>query len=288
MATAYVRSSLNFLRWRLIPIRALGKVKNMLAFRAAPPRVSLAFDSARLAELRVKGYCSAGRIGKDELREINENYRSRAEAIESRSEGHPFANIFESRDITSDNPVFRLALSNHVLAAAQAYFDGRFVFDSIQVLRSFPTSGNLRESQKWHRDYGDNKSLHFIMYLNDVTTDDDGPFVFIDRQVSRKVRSFPYIRRLTDEQIAREIGTRDFATFFGEAGEAIFVDPAVCYHFGSRCSNPRTAIFITFNTATPYEPMVEPLKSARVRALAEARKVRRDLPVEYLAAILRV
>lgn len=287
MATAYVRNGLTFLRWRLIPVRALGKLKNILAFHPKPPAIHAPFDSARLGDLRETGYCRADGADADELHRIAEVYGARAQVVESRDSGHPFENIFRAQDIAADNPLFRLALSDRILNAAHAYFGGRFVFDSIQVLRSFPTSGELRESQKWHRDFGDSKSLHFIMYLNDVTEDADGPFVFIDRNVSRRVRSMPFIRRLTDDQIEREIGTREFAKFFGRAGEAIFVDPAACYHFGSRCSNPRTAVFITFNTSTPYEPMVEPLKSNRARALTEARKVRPDLPEGYLASILR-
>lgn len=287
MATAYVRDGLTFLRWRLIPVRALGKLKNMLAFHPAPPAIDPVFDQASLAALRERGYCAAGRADAEELGDILTVYGPRAEEVESRASGHPFANVFRAEDIASENPVFRLALSDRILSVAHAYFGGRFVFDSIQVLRSFPTSGDLRESQKWHRDFADSKSLHFIMYLNDVTEDADGPFVFVDRKVSRKVRSMPFIRRLTDDQIERETGTREFAKFYGQAGEAIFIDPAACYHFGSRCSNPRTAVFITFNTATPYEPMVEPLKSQRARALVEARKVRSDLPEGYLASILR-
>lgn len=287
MATAYVRNGLTFLRWRLIPVRALGKLRNMLAFRPVPPAVEPAFDRNRLAELRERGYCAAGETDAEDLRAMVAVYGPRGEEVERRESGHPFANIFRPDDIDAGNPVFRLAFSERVLSAAHAYFGGRFLFDSIQVLRSFPTSGDLRESQKWHRDYGDSKSLHFIMYLNNVKDDADGPFVFVDREVSKKVRSLPIIRRLTDEQIERETGSREFTKFYGEAGEAILVDPAACYHFGSRCSNPRTAVFITFNTDTPYEPMVEPLKSHRARAAAEARKVRPDLPEGYMAAILR-
>lgn len=285
MATAMLKDTYGFLRWRLVPVRMLGKVKNALARPSVPPRPDNAFDRAKIREIETKGYCEAVPIPADELAAIKAIYGPRAAEVAPREGGHPFENIVRAEDYTADNPVFRLALSEDILGAADAYFGGQFLFDSIQVLHSFPTEGALRASQKWHKDYGDSKSLHFIAYVNDVTRDEDGPFVFVDRETSKSVAKSPFIRRIEDDKIRREIGKDEFETFYGEAGEAILVDPSACYHYGSRCKNPRTAIFITFNTATPYEPMCEPLRGARKQAAAEARKVRPDLPGDYLDAI---
>ena len=66
------------------------------------------------------------------------------------------------------------------------------------------------------------------------------------------------------------------------------MDPAVCYHYGSRCKIPRTAVFVTFNTHVPYTEMMDPLGSHRAQAAREARKVRPDLSGEYIDSILQV
>lgn len=285
MATAILKDTYGFLRWRLVPVRMLGKIKAALARPSVPPSGAKGLDPARLREIESKGYCQATPVPAATLAEINDIYRPRTAKVQSRDVGHPFENVALAQDYTADNPVFRLALSEEVLGAADAYFGGQFLFDSIQVLHSFPTEGPLRASQKWHKDYGDSKSLHLIAYLNDVTDEDAGPFVFVDRETSKSVGKSPIIRRIEDEQIRQEIGGKSFDVFYGEAGEAILVDPSACYHYGSRCKRPRTAIFITFNTATPYEPMCEPLRGARRQAAAEARKVRPDLPGDYLDAI---
>ena len=288
MASTALKDTASFLRWRLVPVRKLGKVKNQLTGHAAPPPRESHFDAGRLEQLNALGYCPATPINPDQLAAIRDIYMPRGDEVVPTDTGHPFENVVRPEDFNAENPLFQLAFSEGILGAAQAYFGGKFSFASIQVARSFPTPGALRESQKWHRDYGDAKSLHFIMYLNDVTTDEHGPFVFVDKQVSKKVKRSPIIRRLTDEQIAAEIGSDEFETFYGESGSAILVDPATCYHFGSRCQIPRTAVFVTFNTHVPYTEMMNPLGSHRAQAAREARKVRPDLSGEYIDSILQV
>jgi hypothetical protein len=172
-----------------------------------------------------------------------------------------------------------------VLDAADAYFGGRVTLDSIQVLWSFPTD-DLRESQMWHRDYGDAKSFHCITYLNDVQSDADGPFVFVDRNDTRRIRSSPIIRRIDDVTFERELGNGKVHSFFGLAGESVFVDPAVCYHYGSRCETGRLAVFVTFNTDRPFVPAQSPLRENRQRVLDAAKLIRPDLDEVYLRRLL--
>ena len=59
MANAVLYDTANFLRWRLVPVRKLGKVKNQLVGRAAPPRRATSFDPDRLAQLQAVGCCPA-------------------------------------------------------------------------------------------------------------------------------------------------------------------------------------------------------------------------------------
>ncbi|MEM6474691.1 MAG: hypothetical protein AAF687_00845 [Pseudomonadota bacterium] len=288
MASAALHDTANFLRWRLVPVRKLGKMKNKLVGHPGPQPRATSFDAERLEELKAKGYCKALPVDPALVDEIRALYLPRGEDVVPTDNGHPFANIMPPEEYKATNPVFRLAFSDDILNAVEAYFDGKFSFASIQVTHSFPTSGELRESQKWHRDYGDSQSLHFVMYVNDVLEEDGGPLSLIDRDTSKKVNRSPVIRRLTDAEIAAEVGSEDYVRFYGKAGEAILMDPATCYHFGSRCRTPRTAVFITFNTHVPYTDMMQPLGSHRAAAAAEARKVRPDLSGDYIDSILQV
>lgn len=268
------------LRWRLIPVRYAGKVRrSMSPRRPQAPRTELA------ERIRQKGYSPGPTIDQQTIESIREIYRPRAAQVKPTSGGHPFVNLFAAEDISPENPVFRFAVSPEVLDRAHDYFSGRLIFDSIQYLYSWPTEGPLLESQKWHRDFGDSTSFHCIAYVNDVLSDDDGPFGFVDRNDTAKIGKSLLIRRIDDEQFSRELGHGQHHKFLGHAGESVFVDPAKCYHYGSRCKRPRHALFVTFNTDRPYVGAIPLIRDNAERAVAAARVVRPDLNEKYLRAV---
>lgn len=181
----------------------------------------------------------------------------------------------------------QFTFSPKILDVAHDYFHGRFLFDSIQVLYSWPTNHRPRESQLWHRDYGDSRSLHCITYLRDVTTADDGPFVFADKQDSKRIRRTLRIRRIPDDCFARELGAGCSRTFLGKAGDSVWVDPSACYHYGSRCNQPRLAAFITFSTDRPFEAPTKPMIENADALLRTAASLRPDLSKGYLQHLFR-
>ena len=176
-------------------------------------------------------------------------------------------------------------MSPAVLDVADDYFGGRFSVDSIQLLYSWPTEGPLRASQYWHKDYGDSRSLHCVAYVTDVFTPEDGPFVYIDRADTQRIGTSPFIRRIEDRQLEAELGSGVQRTFYGRAGESVLIDPAACYHYGSRCQRPRLAIFATFNTDRPFVSATPAIRAGAALAAAEAAKVRPDLDESYLRRI---
>lgn len=280
------RNLYNLLRWRLIALRYLGKVRSYLSAPSVPRSPARAIDQGQ--PVVREGFGPGPSIDAATLAEIRAIYAPRAAQVVPTKAGHPFENLFRGEDITPDNPVLRFALSPEVLDAADAYFGGRFRYDSVQVLYSFPTPGGLRESQMWHRDYGDNKSFHCVAYVNDVLEPEDGPFAFVDRHDTLRIGKSPFIRRISDDRFREELGDGELRSFYGHAGESVFVDPAVCYHYGSRCIRPRTAVFVTFNTDRPYVPAVPNLRNNRDKLVAAARAIRPDLDPAYLARILDV
>lgn len=277
-----VRDVYNVLRWRLIAIRYLGKVANFLAAPSLPRQAAQGNADSDVAR---HGYGPGPSVPAANLERIREIYAARGAAVKPTASGHPFENLMQAEDLTADNPVVRFAFSPEVLSAAHDYFGGHFRFDSIQLLYSFPTD-SLRESQMWHRDFGDSKSFHCVAYVNDVVEPADGPFVFVDKQDTRRIASSPFIRRISDDQFKRELGDGEIRSFYGRAGESVLVDPAVCYHYGSRCTNPRFAIFATFNTDRPFVPAVSLLRNNRDKLLVAAREIRPDLAEDYLQRIL--
>jgi hypothetical protein len=280
-----LRNVASFVRWRIIAVRYAGKLRGLSAghgFASAPPRTTA------VQRIASDGHGPGPKLSLDELEAIGRIYRVRVGGVVPRDSGHPFVNLFGAEDIDDRDPVFRLAFSPRILEVADDYFGGRLILDSIQVLYSWPTEGPLRASQMWHRDYGDVKSLHWIAYLNDVNGPADGPFSFIDRHDARRIARSVVIRRISDGAFARELGDGKVREFLGAAGDSVFVDPAACYHSGSRCKNPRLAIFVTFNSQNPFVPPISLVRENRRRILDAAIRVRPDLSEPYLRRLLQI
>lgn len=280
-----IRKIASFIRWRLVPVRyatMLGSLRRRGLFESIPPK------SAVVEEIIVKGFSVGPRLDPYLLQQAQQIYKPRSVPIIPKKSGHPFVNLFCDEDINPENPVLRYAFSPGVLDAAADYFGGRLILDSIQVLYSYPTEGDLRESQYWHLDYGDRKSFHCVAYLNDVLDPKDGPFVFVDKMTTQKIGRSILIRRIPDQQFSKELMDGKIENFFGVAGSSVLVDPAACYHYGSRCRVPRLAIFATFSTWYPFVQPV-PLVSLNAQKLLETvRSIRPDLSESFLKALLQI
>lgn len=278
-----VREIYKLLRWRLIAVRYVRKIASFISSPALPQPARL-----RNSAFERQGFGPGPSIPALDLEEMRAIYGPRAELVVPTAHGHPFENLMRAEDLTASNPVLRFAFSPAVLDAAHDYFGERFKFDSIQLMYSYPTDGELRESQKWHRDYGDSKSFHCVAYVNDVLAPEDGPFVFVDRNDASRIIRSPIIRRIDDAKFRRELGNGEIRTFYGKAGESVLVDPAACYHYGSRCKRGRLALFVTFNTDRPYVAAQALLRENRSRLLAAAQQIRPDLSPIFLKQILSV
>ncbi len=280
-----LHDAMHFVRWRLVPIRYAGKVRGGLFWdflRRRPPRTTIAI------RVRDHGYDSGPTVPQPQIDQIDNVYRPRIRSVKEQIGGHPFENLFCADDIEPDNPVFQLAFSPNVLGVADDYFAGRFLLDSIQVLYSWPTDGQLCESQLWHKDYGDSKSFHWIAYVSNVTGPDDGPFQFVDKTDAQRIMRAPFIRRISDKSFSKELGDGRLRQFYGSPGESIFIDPAICYHCGSRCKNARLAIFVTFSTSRPFVAPGALIGENRERILHAAQTIRPDLSDPYLKRLLRL
>lgn len=276
---------LHFFRWRLIPIRYAGKMYNLLTqglFSPKPHR------TAAVQRIGKDGFDAGPKVTQSQLAQITAIYRPRAAEVVESAHGHPFVNLFRAEDIDAENPVVHLAFSREVLDLADDYFAGRLILDSIQVLYSWPTRGTLRESQLWHKDYGDSKSFHWVAYLNDVMGPDDGPFAFIDKSDTKRIGRSAFIRRIADQKFTRELGEGQIRQFLGRAGDSVFVDPASCFHSGSRCKNARLAIFVTFNTDRPFVGPVPVISDNRGKLAVVAKQVRPDLSENYIQKLLQL
>jgi len=274
----------SFIRWRLIPVRYATMLMEY-GKNASRKTAGVTSTSGVLAE---DGHHPGPTLDNETVSALRAIYVPRGKTVVPKDRGSPFVNLVKPEDYTADSPLMRTAFSQEILDPAIDYFGGRITLDSIQVLYSYPT-GKLRESQFWHKDYGDRKSFHCVIYLNDVLSDDKGPFVFVDKKDTKRIRKSAVIRRIDDEGFKAELGDGKIRSFYGKAGESVFVDPAACYHYGSRCtSEPRLAVFVTFNSLTPFVPASTHVQENAERLAKVGAELRPDLNPKFLRNILRL
>lgn len=279
-------SIVSFLRWRLVPVRYAGRVRHLRPHHLTPAAKPAGEVGRRVEE---SGFADGPTASPELLAELQGVYRPRIPAQRPAGLKAPFVNVVRPEDLTPDNPLMRLAFSPEVLDVAIDYFGGRCTLDSLQVLYSFPVGeAGLSESQKWHLDYGDSRSFHCVMYLNDVLDDDHGPFVFVDKRDTRRIKRGMIIRRVEDPQFRAELGDGTIRSFYAEAGQSVLIDPAACYHYGSRCRTGRLAIFVTFSSDKPFLNASPLVRENRDRILETAKELRPDLSADTLDRLLKV
>jgi hypothetical protein len=281
-----LRKFASFLKWRLVPVRYLGRLR-FLNHRNIYVKYSPREHKAR--EIEARGYAEGPRISGELLAQLQEIYQARAEIASTKGVKAPFINLSRAEDFSVDSPLLQFAFSPQVLDVALDYYGQHCRLDKIQVLYSFPTeSGSLKESQKWHLDYSDSRSFHCMTYLNDVLQDGDGPFVMLDKVASKEVGRGLIVRRIDDGQIEKESRGAVPIVHYGSAGHSILVDPAVCYHYGSRCVNARLAIFVTFSSDKPYVHAMSLARKNSAILFRAAKSIRPDLSEKVLKSVFDI
>lgn len=199
------------------------------------------------------------------LSEVCTELRRRAKSIvmdptkEGAGKGNDFwKHLLTEDDLRTDRPFVRLALQPAVIRVASAYLGEVPHLASIKALISYPIERDeLKGSQYWHQDYDDWKMIKLFIYVTDVRDERDGPFTYINAERSKKIPNTFFPGTVTDEIIKKYSSEGDICHLLGPAESAFYVDPASCYHQGSRLAPGHYRIvymasFITFAAKNPF------------------------------------
>ena len=280
-----IKEIFSFLRWRIIAVRYFTlllnlKLKNILI------KPNFLY---KINDLEKFGYIQNQDMDEVLVNEIRLFYNKQIKNIKRKNNNQPFVNIMSDVSLVSSNPLIKYAFSDNVLGKANEYFDGKVSLGGIQLLYSFPNAkGEVKQSQSWHKDFGDSKSFHSITYLNDVFDEESGPFTFVDKINSKKISWSPFLRRIPDLKFEKELGSNEIIKFYGKAGSSILVDPSSCYHYGSRGSKARLALFISFNSNIPFTSgdIFTKKNAKKIRTIAK--KVRPDINADFFDHLIRL
>lgn len=169
-----------------------------------------------------------------------------ATALPQRGNKPFFSQLLTSNDYELGSPFLRFALDEDILSAVARYLKCAPFLQSVELLYSKPLPNQPTASQLWHRDRRDLAIIKIFVYAGDVATA-NGPLTMLPKAESARVPEY-LSHYLTDETLGRYAPLDHAVALTGPAGTTWMVDSENCYHLGSRCSEPRLACVVYYDS----------------------------------------
>jgi hypothetical protein len=158
--------------------------------------------------------------------------------------------------LTADSPFLRYALQEDLLAVAEAYLGMRTQLTSVHLWLNYPTGGEARSTQLWHKDADDVVNLKVFTYLTDVD-ESSGPFAFIPathpfgRRRAIEPQAFQP-GRVDDRAMEEAVRRTDWRINIGAAGTTVFADTCG-YHKGVKpVARPRLMLMCHYTSRSAF------------------------------------
>lgn len=173
----------------------------------------------------------------------------------------------------------RFALAPRLLAALSASFGTLPLLDYVLLTVSRGSNQMPTQSQLWHRDHDDIRTIKVFVYLTDVVTERDGPFTFVPGPQSDAIG--PLGRsHAPDSCLYGRAKTSDPVQVIAPRLSVFAVETSRCLHMGSRVAegHERALFTATYTTA----PRIFGHGSRFVEAPHESELVRAVLGQEHI------
>jgi len=220
----------------------------------------------RVADLKSTGYADAGEeLDPKLLAELDQTATGR---LTNGYKGTKIRSFFtkytDDQDLNSDSIFVRFALQPSVQKLVCSYFGNTVPYlGEVAVIQSH-SNGNDQwtDSQLWHLDFSDSRTVLLWVYLTDVNTDEQGPFAYLPVEASRKVKNSFFPKRVPDDVVESAGLSKDVRKVYGPRLKSFYVDTARCYHLGSRLRGDQTRLvyLATFITHKPLYPLDNGIK----------------------------
>lgn len=149
----------------------------------------------------------------------------------------------------ADSPYARFAMQPRVLAFLARAMGTLPQLDYVLLTLSLPSDAPLSQSQLWHKDYDDTRTIKVFVYLTDVADQQDGPFTFVPGPVSEKL-GYTLHSHLPDERVFRAIPRSAVRSMIAPALSAFAVETSRCLHMGSRVAAGHRRLLYTATYTT--------------------------------------
>lgn len=249
-------------------IAVAGNLKTYLKRkRLVKAQVLTGAESQALAHLNDYGFAELSHLIDDESLQLLYSYGTdkikRSETINQSkvTKSKDFWVLLSDEDVvnktlTTSNPIVATALNENLLNLAGAYLKQAPFLEYVVLTYSTYMAGELKSSQLWHLDRDDTKMLKLFIYLTDVKGVEDGPFTFINKSNSRKIRNGFFMNHLDDRETNKYVNQEDYVQMIRPKLSSFIVDTSRCYHMGSRLYPNHSRLMYTalFTTLPPIYP----------------------------------
>jgi hypothetical protein len=156
----------------------------------------------------------------------------------------------------ADSVYLRYAVQEGFLAVADAYLGMRAQLRAVHLWLNYPTEGEARSTQLWHRDSDDVVNLKIFTYLTDVD-ESSGPFAYapathpFGRRRSIEPRSFAP-GRVEDGEMQRALPREEWRINVGPAGTTVFADTCGFHKGVKPVSRPRLMLMCHYTSPAAY------------------------------------
>ncbi len=155
----------------------------------------------------------------------------------------------------ADSELLKLALDQKLLRIVSAYLGMWPRLHAINVWLNFPTPDDAKESQLWHRDPEDMRTVKTFIYLADVG-ENTGPFSYIPTTqpfgaLSSIIPPAAHMGRITDEEMAAAIPRDKWRACTGLAGTMVLADTIGFHRGGKPKQGERILVSFSYTSGTP-------------------------------------
>ena len=229
-------------------------------------------SNADLVNLRVEGiivrraetiFDKAGLLHLDAIIALVEDRMKEDEVQQVIRKGHSgsgrknyYLQLF-GKEFEEESPFIQIALQPRLLSLVNGYMGMWSYLQSVQVWLNFPTLGDARETQLWHRDDDDLMNVKVFIYLNDVD-EQTGLFCFAPRthpigDLTINVRT-DESGRVSDTEMAAGVSPSRWKVCTGPAGTVILAD-TIGYHKGLKpIRGHRVLLMLHYTSGKPRYP----------------------------------
>jgi hypothetical protein len=159
--------------------------------------------------------------------------------------------------LEGDSPLLKLALDENILTAVANYMGLWPQIHAVGSWLNFPTGSEAKNSQLWHRDPEDLKTVKVFIYL-DAVGPDNGPFTYIQKSHGFGAAcgiepNHAHPRRVLDHEMEKALPQSDWTVCTGGARSMIIADTVGFHRGGNVQKGRRLLITVTYTSGKPQE-----------------------------------